>query len=94
MKKFLFFIFIFLNSFFLLLVSVLAVNYPNPTGFVNDYAGIYSSDFKISSTAMTILDNGTTTDVFFAITALRIIVSTSATKSVRAIVPFSCSFYS
>ena len=47
MKKFLFFIFIFLNSFFLLLVSVLAVNYPNPTGFVNDYAGIYSSDFKI-----------------------------------------------
>ena len=46
MKKFFVIFFLILTSYFLLLKSVWGVNYPDPTGFVNDFANLYSSGFK------------------------------------------------
>ena len=45
MRKF-FSIFFFISCFFLFIISALAVNYPTPAGFVNDFANLFSSEFK------------------------------------------------
>jgi len=45
--KIFFRIFLIFACVFLFAISVFAADYPKPAGFVNDYAGIYSSDFKI-----------------------------------------------
>ncbi len=46
--KNLFFILLSVIYFLFFTVSVSAANYPTPTGFVNDFAGLYSATFKIN----------------------------------------------
>lgn len=45
MRK-LFFIFIFTTCYFLLATFSFAASFPKPVGYVNDFAGLYSTDFK------------------------------------------------
>lgn len=45
MKKIILLLFLFLGSIFYI-YPVFAANYPTPTGFVNDFAGLYSATFK------------------------------------------------
>src|SRR3989338_7405802 len=46
MSKIILFLFFILTSLFLV-HRVIAVNYPSPTGFVNDFGNLYSPEFKI-----------------------------------------------